>query len=66
MYKRPFRLYPISAAEKLQKHIYKLTENFCVLKRINRKNYLFLRHTPKIFRFLFIETENFMEFLKRY
>ena len=66
MYKRRFRVYPVSAAEKSQKRIYKLTENFCVLKCIDRKNCLFLRHTPKIFRSLFIETENFMEFLKRY
>ena len=54
MYNRRFWVYPVSAAEKSQKRIYKLTENFCVLKRINRKNYLFLRYTPKIFRFLFI------------
>ena len=66
MYKKRFWVYPISAAEKSEERIYKLTEKFCVLKRINRKNYLFLRHTPKIFRCLFIETENFTEFLKRY
>ena len=54
MYNRRFWVYPVLAAEKLEKRIYKLTENFCVLKRINRKNYLFLKHTPKIFRSLFI------------
>ena len=64
MYNGRFYAYPVSAAEKLEKRIYKLTENFCVLKRINRKNYLFLRHTPKIFRFYLYKQKILRNFLK--